>query len=138
MISRQKGFTRIDKLADVLPGDIIAMKSPPRDPGGTGHVMLVDARPAQRETDTAPLIEGTRQWEVEVIDSSKSPHGRSDTRHNEDGGKRTGLGRGTFRLYADSSGTLVGYAWSVERASKFFGPRDKPIAIDRIVAGNSP
>jgi hypothetical protein len=131
-IARQEGFLRIDKLADVEPGDIIAMLYSLGDAGGTGHVMLVDAKPVLRATDTDPIVESTRQWEVSIIDSSASAHGKSDSRRADDGSKRTGLGRGVFRLYADPLGTLAGYAWSLEKSSRYVDPRDRPIAIGRI------
>jgi len=131
-IVRDGVFARIDNLADVLPGDVVAIRYPPSVPSGTGHVMLVDAKPVQRREDTAPVIEGTRQWELAVIDSSNGPHGTLDSRRVEDGGKRSGLGRGMFRLYADLKGTLMGYSWSVEKSSKYYDASQRPIVIGRV------
>lgn len=130
LISRQDGFKRIDALTDVLPGDIIAVKYPP-GMTDTGHVMLIDTLPIAGRTNTEPFIEGTKQWEVTVIDASKSPHGRVDTRYAKDGTKHNGVGRGTIRLYLDADGKLAGYTWSTARVSKFYDVGTRPIAIGR-------
>jgi len=135
LISRQDGFTRIDSLSEVLPGDIIAVKylpghAPPNDIG-TGHVMLVDESPVPRDADTQPLVAGTRQWEVTVIDSSKSPHGKHDSRQKGEGSKRNGLGRGIVRLYANEHKQLMGYSWSTARFSSFYDASTRPVIIGR-------
>jgi hypothetical protein len=136
LISREDGFRRIDSVAEVLPGDIVAVKylpghAPSSWDAGTGHVMLVDARPLPRKKDTRPLVDGTRQWEVTIIDSSKSPHGRDDTRQMEDGSRRDGVGRGIFRLYSDEQGKPVGYSWSIAGSSNFYDASARPLAIGR-------
>jgi hypothetical protein len=130
LISRQDSFKRINVLTEVLPGDIIAVKYPPGEKD-TGHVMLVDARPALRKKDTKPVVEGTKQWEVTIIDSSKSPHGKSDTRQNEDGSKRSGVGRGIFRLYSNEHDEPVGHSWSIASSSVFQDSTTRPIVIGR-------
>src|SRR5262249_45760742 len=70
---RSRGFTRVKELKQALPGDVLAVKSPPGE-GNTGHIMLVSAPPRPRKA-SKPLVDGTEQWEVEVIDSSRSGHG---------------------------------------------------------------
>jgi len=135
LIFRQDGFKRINVLTEVLPGDIITVKYPP---GGedTGHMMLVDEKPVLRKKDTKPMVEGTNQWEVTIIDSSKSPHGKSDTRQNEDGSKRGGVGRGIFRLYSNEHDEPVGYSWSTASSSDFHASTTRPIVIGRPVPRN--
>lgn len=135
LIARQDGFTRIASLTEVLPGDIIAVKylpghRPTLDPS-TGHVMLVDAKPLPRKKATKPIVEGTKQWEVTVIDSSQGPHGKGDTRQREDGSKRDGTGRGVLRLYADEQDRLLGYSFSTVAASKFYDSSSRPVVIGR-------
>lgn len=130
LISHQDGFKRINALTEVLPGDIIAVKYPPGEED-TGHIMLVDTKPVLRKKDTKPMVEGTKQWEVTIIDSSKSPHGKSDTRQNEDGSKRDGVGRGIVRLYSNEHDEPVGYSWSTASSSHVHVSTTRPIVIGR-------
>lgn len=78
-IAKRIGFNQVMQVRDIHPGDIIAVKFPP---GGsnTGHVMLAVNVP-QRISAKEPLVSNTEQWELEVIDSSRSGHGQLDTRH---------------------------------------------------------
>jgi hypothetical protein len=135
LISGEEGFKRIESVAEVLPGDIIAVKYLPGHvmlgSENTGHLMLVDARPVSRKSDTRPIVDGTKQWEVTVIDSSKSPHGKNDTRYGEDGSKRDGVGRGVFRLYSNAQGKPVGFSWSIEGSSNFYDASKRPIVVGR-------
>ena len=108
-IEAQDNFTRITNVADIRRGDYIAMRY--TGASATGHIAIVESTPVAR-TASSPVISGTVQYEVLVMDSTSSAHGTSgDTRltvHTE------GVGRGTMRLYASSStGALVGYTWSL-------------------------
>ena len=98
------GFTRRE-FSDAQPGDIIAVKfeSAARD---TGHVMFIDAPPLRMEPRD-PVIAGTQQWKLVVIDAS-SNYGDDDTRW-VDGKRHTGVGRGGYRIYTDEGGKIVGY-----------------------------
>ena len=135
LISGGEGFKRIDSVSEVLPGDIIAVKYLPGHvtlgSENTGHLMLVDARPVSRKSDTRPVVDGTKQWEVTVIDSSKSPHGKNDTRYGKDGSKRDGVGRGVFRLYSNAQGKPVGFSWSIEDSSNFYDASKRPMVVGR-------
>ena len=53
-IVAQKGFTRITKIGDIQPGDIIAIKYPPGS-GNTGHTMLISSLPRLLAPLPAPL-----------------------------------------------------------------------------------
>ena len=129
-ISEQNGFKRINSLTEVLPGDIIALKYLERH-DSTGHVMLVDAKPVLRKKDTKPIIEGTRQWEMVIIDSTEGNHGKGDTRVKPDGTKYEGVGRGTIRLYTNEQDQVVGYTASTAASSKIRQAPKAPIAIGR-------
>src|SRR5262249_50702701 len=85
-ILRLHGVTRIRELKNARPGDVLAIRYPP-GAGNTGHTMLVASPPRLRKA-SKPLVDGTQQWEVEVIDSSRSGHGPADTRRNADGSMR--------------------------------------------------
>ncbi len=128
-IVAQRGFIRIPTVGAIRPGDVIALSYPPGS-GATGHVMLVDAPPQPRDA-TAPLLAGTRQYAVTVIDSSHSVHGLADTRGSP-ARHGTGVGRGTFRLYVDPAGKIVASAWSVLRGSRLSDVRVRKLAVGRV------
>jgi len=129
-----KHFKRIEKIQDVLPGDIIAIKYAEDDPenegNNTGHTLLVVAKPQPREA-TPKIVDDTDQWEVAVIDQSCSGHGDKDTRHHKAGKQTTpskctegkdahGLGQGIFRIYSTKQGEVAGYTWSTWKGSPFY------------------
>ena len=79
-IAAQRGFREIRQLAEVQPGDILAIEvSPqarehrPRDAGG---------RATAPHRALPPVATDTEQWAVPVIDSSHSGHGPTDSRHH--------------------------------------------------------
>ena len=131
-------MTQITRVADARPGDVLAVRFPPHS-GDTGHVMLLDAPPVPR-TPTAPLVPGTDQWDLTIIDSTKDPHGSTDTRHTVGNGVGTGtgtgvgtgVGRGTVRLYTAADGTVVGYAWSDGTRSAYRPSSDRHLVIGRL------
>jgi hypothetical protein len=90
-----------------------------------------------------PIVEGTRQFEISIIDSSDEHVGEDDSRLADPSNKIKGLGKGTLRLYADASGELVGWARTFKNA-RFFSyspqfPSDTKLrkaAIGRPVTGN--
>ena len=125
------GLDRIKRVADVRPGDVLAVKFPP-GVGDTGHVMLVDQPPTTRPA-SAPVVPGTVQWDVVVIDSSQHPHGADDTRRHPAGAE--GVGRGTIRLYAAADGTVAGYAWSESDKSEYRPQADRDLVVGRIDGG---
>ena len=141
-IMGESGFKRIEKITDILPGDIIATKYPTgmgsqgKQADDSGHVMLVDAVPVKRQKFTTPLIENTEQWSVLVIDSSKSPHGIKDTRYDAElKRKRSGVGRGTIRIYTVPDGTITGYTFSLLLSSPYKDGAQIPIAVGRPLYG---
>lgn len=79
VILGQRGFQRIDTIQGIQPGDFLAVKYPAASEN-TGHCMLA-AGTAQSVTPAEPQVEGTVQWTLEVIDSSHTTHGPTDTRH---------------------------------------------------------
>ncbi len=133
-IAVQNGFGLIRKIGDIKSGDIIAIKYSD-DSTSTGHAMIVKS-PATKRTRTLPLVNGTLQYEIEVIDSSKSGHGKSDTRLMEDGSWDQGAGIGKLRLYANSNGIVIGYSWSTAKNSVYYGQQSsRHLVIGRLVQG---
>ncbi len=133
-IIEQKGFTQLQSVKDLRPGDLIAIKYLTRT-DNTGHIMLVAETP-ERITAKKPLIENTEQWTVTVIDSSQSGHGPTDTRHKKgaDGKDHDGLGQGVFRLYTTKQGKVAGFAWSTLGVSEFKAPEDEHLVLGRLLS----
>lgn len=134
-IDKQKGFTKVTSIDDVQPGDIIAIKYP-SDAQTMGHLMLVAAA-VKSHAVSDPVIAGTEQWEVPVIDSSMAGHGKADTRRLADGVYHAGLGMGSLRLYT-KSGNVSGYAWSLLGNSSFHDSKARPLVIGRALMTPDP
>jgi len=130
-IEEENGFKEIKHVGDFQPGDFLAVKYFSRK-DNTGHVMLA-ASSAVRMSPARPIVPGTQQWEVTIIDSSETGHGPTDTRHAKgaDGKDHDGLGEGVLRIYSDADGTVAGFAWSTGSASKFKAPSDEHLVIGR-------
>lgn len=142
-IANQKDFIQIKKLTQVQPGDIIAIEYPDGE-DNTGHVLLVAETPKEI-TAKPPLVKGTKQWTVKVVDQSKSGHGKEDTRRikdpeikdiyceNKDDSFYCGLGEGTMRIYTyEEKDSLFGYTWSTFKNSEYFCPEERNLIIGRL------
>ena len=129
-IIHQRGFKEITKIDEVRPGDIIAIKYPPGS-GNSGHVMLIASLPLKRNP-TEPLVKNSIQYEIEIIDSSSSGHGASDSRRLGSGKYREGLGKGVYRIFTDEKGLFVGHTWSVYPTSKYYEMTIRNLVIGRI------
>ncbi|MDD2723335.1 MAG: hypothetical protein PHH59_04825 [Methylovulum sp.] len=131
-IEAQNGFTMLTNINDIQKGDILAVEYNEEDATVTGHVMMADDI-AKPRTATAPIIANTQQFELSIIDSSKTGHGPADTRMMPDNTWDSGVGRGKLRLYADNAGTVVGYAWSTVKTSVFYSLQStRHIVIGRL------
>ncbi|HZF10933.1 MAG TPA: hypothetical protein VFE33_19260 [Thermoanaerobaculia bacterium] len=129
-IAAGHGFVPVSRIADVRPGDVLAIKYPPGS-HPTGHVLIAASRPVERHA-TAPIVPGTVQYELSVIDSSHTGHGPTDTRHYAKGKFHSGVGEGLFRFYAAADGSLAGYSWSVTKASEVYTPSERHLVIGRL------
>ena len=144
MIEDEDGFDLIKSIDDVRPGDIIAIRY--YDAGctdltcgtfsnctATGHVAMVADYPKAR-TASAPLVSGTTQYSIDIIDTSTSYHGLADTRYKSDvgGSNDQGVGQGTMRLYVNpKDSTIVGHSWSTSSGSAFYGNAKRDVVIGR-------
>jgi len=118
-IEAQNGFTTVTDISDIQKGDILAVKYNEEDATATGHVMMADNIAVAR-TATNPIIANTQQYEINIIDSSKTGHGNGDSRFLAASTWDSGVGRGKLRLYADNTGTVVGYTWSTAKTSVYY------------------
>jgi hypothetical protein len=122
-IEAEKGFVRIRDARNIKPGDLLAHAmlnvEDQRETATTGHVFLIDSAPRLIEP-RAPIVAGTQQFEVSVIDSNDEYLGPDDTRLADPSNKIKGLGRGSIRIYLDLNGELVGWAKTFKTATKFY------------------
>ena len=121
-IEQEKGFRLIRKVEDLKPGDLLAHamidKEVQKQTGTTGHVFLINTAP-KAIASKRPMVAGTRQFEVTVIDSNEEHVGADDSRL-AGLNKIHGLGKGTIRLYADNDGERVGWAKTFPDSNRFF------------------
>ncbi|MFI9562000.1 LamG domain-containing protein [Streptomyces rishiriensis] len=136
-------FQPIRKVADLRPGDLVAVDYGGQVPDSTGHIVMV--REVKGVFTGVVDITGETQYAVEVIDCTAEPHGvygltnypkYPDTRvvalAKEE--QREGVGIGHMMFYASqTTGEFSRYRWSVNT------PRDntypvtsRPIAAARI------
>lgn len=130
-ITQHQNFRAITSIGSVRPGDIIAIRYPPGTNENTGHIMIVNDVPARRKP-SKPEVEGTDQWEVGVIDSSESGHGKTDTRRKPDGSFGDGVGQGILRIYTNTNNEIVGYTWSTFAVSDYYDQNTRQLVIGRL------
>jgi hypothetical protein len=133
-----KGFVRITHLKDAQPGDLLAVKYAEEKPNHTGHVMLVDGLPTEMKPALPEVKGAVKQWQVPIIDSAKSGHGKTDTRY-EAGASQSGVGKGILRVYTDALGKVVAYTWSPESTSQeAYTQKNNHMVIGRLVLDYKP
>lgn len=129
-IAAEDGFENIAGVSDIETGDIIAIKYPPGS-SCTGHVAIVADLPVEIPM-AAPILNGARQFEVVILDSTSTPHGSSDSRVKADGSFDAGAGSGSMRLYAGPKGKIVGYTWSTESSAIFYDQGARHLVVGRL------
>lgn len=131
MIIDEVGFEQVLTVSQIQAGDVIAIEYS-SEAMASGHVALA-AGPAVLRSATYPVLAGTSQYALAVLDASTTGHGMTDTRRNADGSWHAGVGRGVMRLYAsNSTGAIVGYAWSTQAGSTYYAKQVRDIVIGRI------
>ena len=122
-IENEKGYRHIRKVEEMKPGDLLAHAmlnvEDQRQTGTTGHVFLVNSTP-RKIAARRPVVDGTTQYEVTIIDSNTEHVGDDDSRLQYPANKLHGLGQGTIRVYSDSDGELVGWARTFRNTRLFF------------------
>lgn len=119
------GFRRVLRVEDIRAGDIVAISYPTITDGLSGHVVIARRAP-RRLTAASPLVPGTTQYELAIVDSTSTPHGTGDTRTRGDG-----AGFGLIRVYADGSRNVAGYTWSTAAGSVYYSTSLRPIMVGR-------
>lgn len=137
-------FQRVRKVADLRPGDLVAVDYRGSDPDNTGHIVMV--RQVKGVFSGTADFTGETQYAVEILDCTSDPHGvyaltnyptYPDTRmvSNTTGENLQGVGIGHMMFYAsDTTGEFSRYRWSVN-SSKSGGTYDvtaRPVAAARV------
>ncbi|GGQ59676.1 LamG domain-containing protein [Couchioplanes azureus] len=133
---------RITRVADLQPGDLIAVDYAGTDPANTGHIVMV--RRLKGVHTGSLTFPGETQHAVEIIDCTSDPHGvyglatyapYPDTRMIDDATVLTGTGIGHMMFYAsDATGAFSRYRWSVNTgAAKTYTTAARPISAARIL-----
>lgn len=147
-IENEAGFKRIQTIDNVRPGDLLAHAmlkvEDQMQTGTTGHVLLINTRP-KLIVARKPIVAGTRQFEVSIIDSNEEHVGDDDSRLVDPANRISGLGSGTIRIYVDTKGELVGWARTFAKSHRFFSyspryPSDSKLrkaAVGRPLAGKT-
>lgn len=133
-------FQRIRKVADLRPGDLIAVDYNGDVEGSTGHIVMV--REVKGVYTGSVNVSGTTQYAVEVIDCTSDPHGMyskpsyaayPDTRMVDDVSNFEGVGIGHMTFYADNAtGEFSRYRWSVN-SSEAYDLATRPVSAARPV-----
>lgn len=106
----ESGWQRIERVIDLSPGDIVVWLKPAEVQSKvTGHIMVVAG-----DVSVNPVR--PKEQLIPVIDSTKSPHGRRDSRYPDN----NGLGKGTIGLVVDETGEPYGYYWRGGESTKLF------------------
>lgn len=112
------GIEQVKVIQNVQPGDLYFFQCPSgsactttlQGDKASGHAMIVDTAPEQLATQRPPIIAGTTQWRIAIIDSADQPNSRNDTRWTAPGEpKVSGVGRTFYRIYTDANGVATGY-----------------------------
>jgi hypothetical protein len=137
-------FQQIRKVADLRPGDLVAVAYSGQVDGNTGHIVMV--REVKGVFSGVGDFTGETQYAVQVVDCTSDPHGvyglatyapYPDTRMggSADSDDFEGVGIGHMMFYAaDATGEFSRYRWSVNTSSaKTYTVAQRPIAAARIV-----
>jgi hypothetical protein len=130
-VAAGRNFTEVTNVKNIRAGDIVAIKYLDGASSSTGHVMMVRDLPITQRAASKPLVDGTVQHEVAIIDSTASPHGDGDSRKSGNT-EREGAGTGRFRLYTDVDGNITGYTWSLSNGSTYYTADKRSLKIGRI------
>jgi hypothetical protein len=129
-VSHDRGFTRIQRIQDIRPGDILTYKLPPGSKNH-GHVMIVNEAPEEVDRSPSHLL----KWKVPIIDCTGKGHGTTDSRYLGDGLYHSGIGKGNFCLFSDQEGNIMGCAWSTSPNAKFYSIQNRPFVVGRLISG---
>ncbi|HEX6346775.1 hypothetical protein [Umezawaea sp.] len=135
-------FSVVEEVADLKPGDLVAIDFRQDQGTNTGHIVMV--REVKEVYDGRSAFAGETQYAVEVVDCTSEPHGVfglgdyprfPDSRIVDGTTQRTGAGYGHMMFYAsDATGGFSRYRWSVN-SSASRTTLERPIVAVRVDPG---
>ncbi|MEU5690243.1 twin-arginine translocation signal domain-containing protein [Actinosynnema sp. NPDC020468] len=137
-------FSRVHRVADLRPGDLIAIDYANDQDTNTGHLVMVRSVKGVYTAPVATLnFPGETQYAVEVADCTSEPHGMwgvgnyhafPDNRITATR-RQDGAGYGHMMFYAsDATGGFTRYRWSVNTSSPgAYTEAQRPVAAARVV-----
>lgn len=130
LIEDEDGFEIVPTIQEIQAGDMLAIRYEAGN-SASGHTALIESEPTPRVA-TSPIVPGTVQYEVWVIDSTRNGHGFTDSRY-VNGNWIQGAGRGVMRLYANAQGTIVGHTWTTSTGSSYYSTSTRDILVGRLL-----
>lgn len=136
-------FRPVTRVADLRPGDLIAMDYANGQDTNTGHIVMVRRMRGVYTAPSAGLnFAGEIQYAVQVADCTAEPHGLAGVGNYEDypdsrivGEEQSqGVGYGHMMFYADElTGQFSRYRWSVNSSSAgAFPVMERPVSAARV------
>lgn len=137
-------LTRVTRVADLRPGDLVAIDYRNDQDTNTGHIVMVRAVKGTYVAPSSSLnFPGETQYAVEVADCTAEPHGVfgignyfafPDSRIANATTERDGVGYGHMMFYAsDATGAFTRYRWSVNTASAgTYTAAQRPVSAVRV------
>lgn len=137
-------FSAVSRVADLLPGDYVAIDYRNGQETNTGHLVMVRRVVGTYTSPSSTLnFPGETQYAVEIVDCTSDPHGVfgvgdyaafPDTRMVDGTNDNDGAGYGHMMFYAaNTTGAFTRYRWSVNSGSaNTFPVSQRPIAAARI------
>jgi hypothetical protein len=129
-------FSVVDEVADLRPGDLIAIDFRKDQGTHTGHIVMV--REVKEVYEARSSFAGETQYAVEVVDCTSEPHGMfgvgdyssyPDSRIVDETTQHGGAGYGHMMFYAsDATGRFSRYRWSVNSSASFTAEQRSMIA----------
>ncbi|QFZ17039.1 hypothetical protein EKG83_05750 [Saccharothrix syringae] len=138
-------FERVTRVADLRPGDLVAVDYRNDQDTNTGHIVMVRSVKGAYRAPVASLnFPGETQYAVEVVDCTSEPHGRygvgnysrfPDSRIFNATAATDGAGFGHMMFYAsDATGEFTRYRWSVNTSSAgTYTTTQRPVAAARVL-----
>ena len=119
-VSNGEIFTRLTRIDELKAGDVVMWKYAPGFKKSdtlqaNGHALMLDGTPQRVSNKFFSKSWSLTQYRVRIIDSSDYPKSDDDSRL-QSGQHLTGVGTGTFDLYADDAGVVQGVSFDFAQA----------------------
>ena len=126
-------YTKLTRIDELRPGDVVMWKYADgytRKVQANGHALMLDGTPKRVCNKFFSKSWSLTQYQVKIIDSSDFPKSDDDTRLKI-GPKQTGVGSGTFNLYADDDGVVKAVSFDFAKSDLKYQDKDYIIVMAR-------